>query len=48
MGTGRLDFNTDYETVAASQTDQILGNLGAVGDILEELVVTVATSLTGT
>lgn len=48
MSTGRLDFNTDYEAVAASQTDQILGAVGAKGDILERLIVTVATALTST
>lgn len=41
-------YNTDYETVAASQTDQVIGPVGAAGDILERLVVSVATSLTGT
>jgi hypothetical protein len=49
MATGRFDFNTDYEVVAAGQTDQILGNVGAKGDILERLVVNVTTSgATGT
>lgn len=48
MATGRFDFNTDYETVAASQTDQILGAVGAVGDILERLIVSVETSATST
>lgn len=48
MATGRLDFNTDYEAVAASQTDQILGPVGAVGNILERLVVSVGTALTST
>lgn len=46
--TGRFDFNTDYETVAASQTDQVLGASGAVGHLLERLIITVATSATGT
>lgn len=44
----RLGFNTDYETVAVSQTDQVLGTAGAVGDLLERLVVSVATSATST
>lgn len=48
MATGRFDFNTDYETVAASQTDQMLGAIGAVGDILERLIVSVATAATST
>lgn len=43
------DFNTDYEAVAASQTDQVLGpGTTGTGDILERIVVTVATSATGT
>ncbi len=41
-------YLTDYETVAASQSDQSLGPSGATGNILHRLVVTVATSATGT
>lgn len=41
-------YNTDYEAVAASLTDQVLGPNGAVGDILERLVITVATAATST
>lgn len=37
-----------YETVAVSQTAQVLGVTGGVGDYLDKLVVTVATSATGT
>lgn len=37
-----------YETVAASQTDQVLGVTGAAGDLLKRLVITVATAATGT
>lgn len=37
-----------YETVAASQTAQVLGGTGATGDYLHRLIVTVSTSLTGT
>lgn len=44
----RLGFNTQYETVAASQTDQVIGSVGATGDLLERLVVSVATAATGT
>jgi hypothetical protein len=45
----RLGFNTDYETVAASQSDQVIGSTNAgSGDLLERLVVSVATSATGT
>lgn len=39
----------DYETVAVSQTDQVMGGgAGAIGDILEQLVITIATAATGT
>ena len=34
----------DYETIAASQTDQALGGTGAAGDLLHRLVITVATA----
>lgn len=44
----RLGFNTMYETVAASQTDQVIGATGAKGDLLERLIITVATAATGT
>ncbi len=37
-----------YETVAASQTAQVLGVTGAQGDYLDSLIITVATALTGT
>ena len=37
-----------YETVAVSQTDQVMGGTGAVGDYLDKVVVTVATSASGT
>jgi len=39
---------TDYEAVAVSQTDQVIGPVGGSGDILYVLVVSVATSATGT
>lgn len=35
-----------YETVAASQTDQALGTTGAAGDYLARLVLVVSTALT--
>ena len=38
----------DYETVAASSTDQVLGATGAVGDYLGRLVCVVTTVLTST
>jgi hypothetical protein len=37
-----------YETVAVSQTAQVLGASGAIGDYLVRLVITVITSATGT
>lgn len=38
---------TDYETVAASQTDQMLGATGAAGDLLYGLLVIPATTSPG-
>lgn len=35
-----------YETVAASQTAQVLGATGAQGDYLDKVIVTVATAAT--
>lgn len=43
-----LGVNGGYETVAASQSAQVLGATGAVGDFLGRLIITVATSATGT
>src|SRR5205809_274399 len=39
---------TEYETVAASQTDQVLGATGATGDYLSHLVIQPATTGAGT
>ena len=36
----------DYETVAASQTDQVLGITGGKGDLLHRLIITVTTAST--
>lgn len=38
----------DYQAVDASQTDKVLGAKGAVGDLLQRVIVSVATSATGT
>lgn len=38
----------DYETVAASQTAQVLGTTGALGDFISRLVITVGTAATST
>ncbi len=35
-----------YELVTAGQTDQVLGNVGAVGDYLERLICTVSAAAT--
>jgi len=37
-----------YETVAASQTDQVLGTDGAKSDAIVTLIISVATAATGT
>lgn len=42
------DYGYAYETVAASQTAQVLGETGAAGDYVHRLIVTVATAATGT
>ena len=41
------DYGYQYETVAASQTGQVLGGTGAVGDYLHRLVISVVTVATG-
>lgn len=48
MSGVQIPFGTTYETVAASQTAQVLGGTGAVGDTLVSLIITVSTALTGT
>ena len=46
---GQIDpYGFPYETVAASQTAQVLGGTGATGDYIHRLIVSVATSATGT
>lgn len=39
---------SDYEAVAAGQTDQVMGPIGGAGDILQYVVVSVATAATST
>jgi hypothetical protein len=41
-------YQFDYETVAASQSEQTLGPVGKVGDILEKLIIVPATTGAGT
>lgn len=40
-------YDTDYETVAASQTDQVLGPTGAAGDVIKYLIIIPATLAAG-
>lgn len=40
------DSDGDYETVAASQADQVMGATGAIGDVLRRLIITVGTAAT--
>jgi hypothetical protein len=42
------DYGFYYETVAVSQTAQILGTTGAAGDYLHRITITVSTALTST
>jgi len=37
-----------YETIAASQTAQVLGTTGSVGDFISRLIITVGTAATST
>ena len=49
LGTATVSATSggvEYETVAASQTDQIMGASGAVGDYIEGLICVVATAAT--
>jgi len=48
MATVNYPFRYAYETVAASQTGQVLGTAGAKGDYLDKLIVTVNTAATST
>ena len=41
-------YRYPYETVAASQTGQVLGGTGAKGDYVHRVVINVATAATGT
>lgn len=41
------DYGTQYEVIAASQTDQVLGTVGEKGDFLLRLIIQVATAATG-
>jgi hypothetical protein len=41
------DIAAEYETVAASQTDQVLGATGATGDLLARLLIVPASTSPG-
>jgi hypothetical protein len=43
-----VPYQFPYETVAASQTAQVLGGTGAIGDYIDRLVITVTTAATST
>lgn len=43
----KLDFRTDYETVAASQSDQEIGASGLLGNVLQRLIIVPATTSPG-
>jgi hypothetical protein len=48
MSGVQRNYGYQYETVAASQTTQMLGGSGAAGDYLHRIIVTVNTSSTST
>ena len=48
MSAVALPYAVFYETVAASQTAQVLGTTGAKGDIVKTLVITVSTAASST
>ena len=48
MSAVALPYAIYYETVAPSQTAQILGSTGAKGDIVTNLIITVSATATST
>lgn len=48
MATVNYPYRYQYETVAASQTGQVLGGTGAKGDYIQRLIVSVNTVATAT
>jgi len=48
MTTAAATYSLPYEHVAASQTEQVLGTTGAIGDYLHRLVITVNATSTCT
>jgi hypothetical protein len=47
MSMASYPYAYQYETVAASQTAQVLGGTGAIGDYLHRVVISVVTAATG-
>lgn len=47
MTIASYPYAYQYETVAASQTAQVFGGTGAVGDYLHRLIISVVTVATG-
>ena len=48
MSSVNNPYQYPYETVAVSQTAQVLGTNGAIGDYLHRIVVTVSTAASST
>jgi len=48
MSIASYPYAFPYETVAASQTAQVLGGTGAIGDYLHRIIISVNTVATGT
>lgn len=48
MATVNYPYRYQYETIAASQTGQVLGGTGAKGDYIHRLIVSVNTVATAT
>ena len=48
MGGVNYPYRYQYETVAASQTAQVLGGTGAIGDYLHRIIISVNTVATAT
>ena len=47
-GVQRIEFQWEYEAVAASQTDQVMGAIGAAGDLLHALKCATSAASVGT
>lgn len=48
MSIASYPYGYSYESVATSQTDQVLGGTGAKGDIIQRILVNVITAATAT